>query len=383
MPVQIAMKTHLRGHARAYRGHTDLALPIPPPHRQDREGAARSATRPAMIARRFTRTHSAKAMWRCAIAGLCAVFALAGDAKAYKAYVSNEKSNTISVIDTVDRKVVGTIKVGQRPRGIAITRDQKYVLVAVGDDDTIQMIDTASNSVVDTLPSGPDPELFTDDPSGRLLYVANENDNTVTIIDIERRVRLGDVEVGVEPEGMGLSPDGKILVNTSETTNMAHFIDTATRQIVANILVDARPRFALFKNDGSELWVSSEIGGTVSIIDPVKYAVKRRINFAIPGMRQEAIQPVGIAITQDGKTAFVALGPANRIAVIDGATHQVQKYLLVGQRVWHMAFTPDEKYLFTTNGVSNDVSVIDVAALKVIDTVQVGELPWGVAISQR
>ena len=121
----------------------------------------------------------------------------------------------------------------------------------------------------------------------------------------------------------------------------------------------------------------------MSIIDPVKHAVKAKITFAIPGMRGEAIQPVGIDITRDGKTAFVALGPANRIAVVDGATHQVQKYLLVGQRVWHMAITPDEKYLLTTNGVSNDVSVIDVAALKVIDTIQVGELPWGIAISQR
>jgi PQQ-dependent catabolism-associated beta-propeller protein len=205
----------------------------------------------------------------------------------------------------------------------------------------------------------------------------------VTIIDIARRTRIGDVEVGVEPEGMGLSPDGKILVNTSETTNMAHFIDTATRRIVANILVDARPRFAQFKDDGSELWVSSEIGGSVSVIDPEKRAVKTRITFTVPGMRQEAIQPVGIAITHDGKTGFVALGPANRIAVIDAATHQVQKFLLVGQRVWHMAFTPDEKYLLTTNGVSNDISVIDVAALKVIDTIQVGELPWGIAVSQR
>ena len=68
--------------------------------------------------------------------------------------------------------------------------------------------------------------------------------------------------------------------------------------------------------------------------------------------------------------------------MVDAATHQVTKYLLVGQRVWHMAFTPDEKYLLVTNGVSNDVSVIDVAALKVIKTIQVGELPWGVTIAQ-
>ena len=59
---------------------------------------------------------------------------------------------------------------------------------------------------------------------------------------------------------------------------------------------------------------------------------------------------------------------------------KVKKYLLVGQRVWHMAFTPDEKFLFTTNGLSNDVSVIDVARLRVVKTIAVGELPWGIAM---
>ena len=196
---------------------------------------------------------------------------------AYLAYVSNEKSNTVSVIDTDKWAVINTIKVGQRPRGIEFTQDGKFVLVAVGDDDTIEMIDTATQQDGRTrLPSGPDPELFTQDAAGKTLYVANENDNTVTIIDLEKRVRVGDVQVGVEPEGMALSPDGKILINTSETTNMAHFIDTATRQIVANVLVDARPRYAEFKRDSSELWVSSEIGGTVSIIDPAKRRSRRK-----------------------------------------------------------------------------------------------------------
>ncbi len=116
---------------------------------------------------------------------------------------------------------------------------------------------------------------------------------------------------------MAVSPDGKLLVNTSETTNMAHLIDTQTKQIVANILVDARPRFAQFKKDGSELWVSSEVGGTVAVIDPVKQSVKQKISFEIPGMSKEAIQPIGISFTKDGKRAFVALGPANRVAVID------------------------------------------------------------------
>src|SRR5215468_11899972 len=120
------------------------------------------------------------------IPGALLYLAMAGQACAYLAFVSNEKSNTVSVIDTDKLEVVKTIKVGQRPRGIAMTKDGKSVIVAVGDDDTIQVIDVKSLEVTGSLPSGPDPELFAFDPSGKLLYIANENDNTVTIVDAER-----------------------------------------------------------------------------------------------------------------------------------------------------------------------------------------------------
>src|SRR6202047_4095839 len=106
-------------------------------------------------------------------------------ASAFTAYVSNEKSNTISVVDIDKLTVVRTIKVGQRPRGIELTKDGKFVLVAVGDDDRIEVVDVKSGEVVAILPSGPDPELFTQDAAGKILYVANENNNTVTIIDMD------------------------------------------------------------------------------------------------------------------------------------------------------------------------------------------------------
>jgi PQQ-dependent catabolism-associated beta-propeller protein len=174
-----------------------------------------------------------------------------------------------------------------------------------------------------------------------------------------------------------------MVVNTSETTSMAHLIDWPTKTVVANILVAPRPRFAEFKPDGSELWVSSEVGGRVAVIDPVKKAVTQTIAFDVPGLPKEAIQPVGIRFTSDGRLAFVALGPANRVAVIDGATKEVVKYVLVGQRVWHLALTPDDKLLFSTNGVSNDVTVIDVASLKALKSIAVGSYPWGIAITRK
>jgi PQQ-dependent catabolism-associated beta-propeller protein len=192
---------------------------------------------------------------------------------------------------------------------------------------------------------------------------------------------LAEIPVGVEPEGMGISPDGKLLVNTSETTNMAHFIDTATNATIDNVLVDSRPRVAEFTADGAQLWVSAEIGGTVTVIDPKTRKIIAKIGFDIPGVNQDAIQPVGVRITKDGKRAFVALGPANRVAVVDTARFKVERYLLVGQRVWQLGFTPDEKLLFTTNGTSNDVSVIDVEKLRVLRSIKVGRYPWGVVVA--
>jgi PQQ-dependent catabolism-associated beta-propeller protein len=333
----------------------------------------------------FTRSFTGTALRRFALLWTfaCAMAVAVQPARAYEAYVSNEKGNTVSVIDTDKLEVVKTIKVGQRPRGIAITRDGKSVIVAVGDDDTIQVIDTATKQVTGALPSGPDPEFFAFGPGGKRLYVANESSNTVTVIGMETRRQEGDIQVGVEPEGMTISPDGGTVICTSETSNMAHFIDAKTHQIVANVLVGARPRFAVYKTDGSELWVSSEVGGTVSVIDPVKHEVKKKIGFEVPGLRREAIQAVGINITKDNKLAFISLGPSNRVAVVDAQTYEVRKYLLVGQRVWHGAFTPDQKYLLVTNGLSNDVSVIDVAGLTVIKSIQVGREPWGVAIEAQ
>jgi len=121
----------------------------------------------------------------------------------------------------------------------------------------------------------------------------------------------------------------------------------------------------------------------VSVIDPIKKKVVRKLTFEVPGLPKEMIQPVGIRFTSDGRLGFVALGPANRVAIIDGATKEIIKYVLVGQRVWHLALTPDDKLLFSTNGVSNDVTVIDVASLKALKSITVGSYPWGVAITRR
>jgi len=46
------------------------------------------------------------------------------------AYVPNEKSGTLSVIDTETDSVVAEIKAGDKPRGLAVSKDGKTLYVS-------------------------------------------------------------------------------------------------------------------------------------------------------------------------------------------------------------------------------------------------------------
>lgn len=314
-------------------------------------------------------------------AGLALVLVAAtAGAGAETIIVSNERDNTLSVIDGKSLAVTQTVPVGRRPRGITLNVDGSRLYVCASDDDRIEIYDTASLAKLGEIPSGIDPEQFVLHPDNRQLYIANENDDVVTVVDTAFRHVIGQIDVGVEPEGMAVSPDGRIVINTSETTNMVHWIDTASLTLIDNTLVDQRPRDGVFTPDGKSLWVSSEIGGTVAVIDVGRREVVKTISFRIGGISPDRVQPVGIELTRDGRYAFVALGPANHVAVIDARTYAVLAYLLVGRRVWHLALNRHETRLYTTNGVSGDVTVIDVGRLEPIKSVRVGRYPWGVVV---
>jgi PQQ-dependent catabolism-associated beta-propeller protein len=313
------------------------------------------------------------------IAAAAAVL-MALPAQAEKIFVSNEQDNTLSVIDGASLEVIDTIRVGRRPRSMDVSNDGQYLFVAVGDDEAVDVVDIETHEVVRSLASGPDPEVIRTDPNRPYLYVSNEDDNMVTVIDYEQRTRVTEIPVGVEPEGVAVSPDGQWVVNTTETSNFAHFINAETFQIEHNVLVDARPRHAEFTKDGSEVWVSAEIGATVSVIDMDAFEITHTIHFDVPGVPREAVQAVGVALTSDGRYGFVALGPSNRVAVVDQETYEVLDYILVGQRVWHLALNGDESRLYTTNGVSGDVTVIEVASLEATRSIPVGRFPWGVIV---
>ena len=313
-----------------------------------------------------------------------ALLAPAAQAATGLAYVSSEKDHALTIIDPKAMAVVGTIPTCKRPRHMQFTPTApRLLMVACSDSGQADLIDLATRKSVGRVPLGEDPELFDLSPDGRTLYVSNEEDGELGIVDVATKKRTGAVKVGEEPEGVKVSPDGKRIYVTSEVANMIHVVDAATKQVVKNIPVPKRPRRFAITPDGQELWVTSELASSVSVISTRDLAVTHTIRFELKGMRADDISPVGLALSPDGRTAYVGLGRANHVAFVDVASKKPTQQVLVGKRAWNVAVSRDGARLYVTNGLSDDLTVIDAASAKALKTIPVGRVPHTVILDEQ
>jgi YVTN family beta-propeller protein len=95
------------------------------------------------------------------------------------------------------------------------------------------------------------------------------------------------------------------------------------------------------------------------------------------------VTPVDLIISADGQRAYVALGRANRVAVVDIPKREVIDYVIVGKRAWGLELSANEQLLYVANGLSDDVTIIDTDSLKAITSVAVGRVPYDILIDDR
>ena len=338
------------------------------------------------------------------LAAACSASSPADEPKARRYWVcaSNERSGDVTVIDGADRRVITTIPVGKRPRGIHPSPDGKSLYVALsgspilgppkldakgrpifpeenpdkGDRsaDGIGVIDLKLKKFLRKLPAGSDPEEFAVSKDGKRLYASNEDVATASVVSVADGRVEQVVRVKKEPEGVALTPDGRSVYVTCETNGEVVVIDTKTNKAVAEIPVGGRPRTVAFSPDGSRAFIPSETAGTVSVVDTAAHKVLHAIKLP------EGSRPMGTVMSADGARLYVSTGRAGTVCVIDPAAGEVLQTIPVGKRPWGLGLSPDGKLLYVANGPSDDVSVVDVRAAKEIGRVNAGKGPWGVAV---
>lgn len=311
-----------------------------------------------------------------------------------RVYVTNESSGDLSIVDPHDRRVVATVPLGKRPRGIQVgpQRDLLYIalsgspLAGPGVDpaslppadksaDGIGIFDLRRGELVRVLDGGSDPEQLAVGHDGSRLFVANEDDGLLSVIDAGDGHLIAAVPVGQEPEGVSLSPDGSTVWVTSENDSTVTVIDTRSAKVTAVLAVGRRPRAIAFCRLRPRAFVTAENDAAVTVVDTGRYEVEHTIRLS-----GENVRPMGVLVSPDDTTAYVTTGRGRRLVAIDVATLVVIDSVEVGDRPWGVAISSDGTTLYTANGPSNDVSVVRTEPLRVVDRIEVGERPWGVAI---
>lgn len=327
---------------------------------------------------------------------------------AFQVFVSNERSNNVTVIDGATFAPLATFAVGKRPRGIHASPDGKLVYVALSgtppeappkldangnpvfarkndDDDNaksdkaadgIGVIDVASRKLLRKLKVGSDPEEFDISADGRQLVVSNEDVKTASLISTATGKVLRIVPIGGEPEGVGIAPDGKHVWLTCETSGDIFAIDLTSFKVVGHVQVGQRPRSIAFVQNAKYAVVPSESAGKLYVIDAAKVALVKTV--ALP----TGARPMRLRVSPDGSRLYASTGRGGTVAILDTASFNMIGSIKVGDRPWGIILSPDGKYLFAANGPSNDVSVVDLAMGKEIHRVKAGASPWGLAVAR-
>jgi len=118
------------------------------------------------------------------------------------AYVTNNSSNNVSLIDTATNTVVAMVAVGTGPYGVAATPDGKHVYVAHHGRNNVSVIDTTTNRVVATVTVGYNPIGVAVTPDGKHAYVANNGSGNVSVIDTATNTVVATIPVGTGPFGV-------------------------------------------------------------------------------------------------------------------------------------------------------------------------------------
>jgi YVTN family beta-propeller protein len=309
-------------------------------------------------------------------------------------FVTDEVGGAVVVIDVSSARVIATILVGKRPRGLVLSPDKSTMYVALSgtpiggpnvDEDTLPPADKKADGIgvlsvrdlrlLRVVKGGSDPESVAVSLDGNRLFVANEDTGQASAIDPADGRLIGTVDVGGEPEGVNLRPDGGVVYVTSEEDNQVAAIDVNSVKAVATIPVGPRPRSTAFLPDSSRAYVPAENAGTVTVID----AQKHRVLDTITLQGKELVRPMGTVVSPDGRHLYVTTGRGRHLVIVDTATNQQIAAIEVGARPWGVAVSDDGKFVFTANGTSQDVSIIDVENRTVTAKVRAGERPWGIA----
>src|SRR6266571_3142538 len=197
-----------------------------------------------------------------------------------RVYAADQTSNTVSVIDPTENKLVGVIKLGDPVpgalsplykgqllvHGLGYSPDSKTLAVVSVGSNSVTLIDTATNKVKGVVYVGRSPHEAFFTPNGRELWVTVRGENYVSVIDPIQMKEIRRIEMANGPGMTMFGIDGKYAFVCSSFTPELTVIDIASHQIIKWIPQASPfcPNIAV-SPENDEVWITLKDVGKVQV----------------------------------------------------------------------------------------------------------------------
>lgn len=173
--------------------------------------------------------------------------------------VTNWCSYDMSVLDRTTLKEVKRVSLGAYPRGIVVNASSSIAYVAVMGSTEIATVDLGSFAV-NKFPVGSSPRHLVLSPDGRRLYATLNGANQVVAVDTATNQIVGRVNTGSQPRSMTISPDGRALYVVNYSSNTMSVVRTSDLGIAQTIQVPSNPIGIAYEPVKHRVWVACYSG---------------------------------------------------------------------------------------------------------------------------
>ena len=174
--------------------------------------------------------------------------------------VSNFCSLDVSIIDVSSGKEVKRIDVGLHPRGIAITHDSSTAYVAVMGGGIIVAIDLQDFTTRTITSAGFTPRHLVLSPDSSVLYITNNKAGQIRAINPLTDTLIKSVATGTEPRTMVMSDDGLSLYVVNYQSDTMVKVRTSDMQVIQTLKTGHHPVGITYDAQMRRVWVANYTG---------------------------------------------------------------------------------------------------------------------------
>jgi YVTN family beta-propeller protein len=194
-------------------------------------------------------------------------------------YVTLPEQSAVVAVDTVSRKIVGTIKLkeGTKPRRLSLDPSGNQLWVGLDDSSDISVINTKTKTVAATINVGEGLHEIEFVPN-RFAYVTNSKANTVSVIDTAKLTKRADLKVSDAPVPIAYSPASRLVYVASVNGDTISIIDPVKQRLIDTIPTERGVVALRFAPGGRFGFLVNQVNSQVSILDAATNKIVGRAN---------------------------------------------------------------------------------------------------------